>query len=120
MNCTDATNDYHQKFSQMIRMMADELNRHRNPRAKTITINRIILYQLIDFMAIYQGVKDFNVAEELGISYRTLFSIKNEPGRQSPDYITMRTSTIDNVIQYTYDLAEIVEQRGAIIIERKR
>ena len=116
---TEATNEYHQKFSQLIRVMADELNIYRKKNAKTMVINRIVLYQLIDYMAVYQNMKDSDIAEQLGISNRTLYSLKNEPGTKSQDYTSMRTATIDNVIRYTYDLAETVEQKGALIIGRK-
>ena len=115
---TDTTS-YHTHFSQMIRMMANDLNVYRKKETKTMIVNRILLHQLIDFMAVYQNVKDSDVAEDVGISNRTLYSIKNESRTDSPDYTSIRTSTIDNVIQYTYILAEIIEQKDDINVELK-
>ena len=115
---TDTTS-YHTDFIQMFIMMANDLNVYRKKEAKTMIVNRILLHQLIDFMAVYQNVKDSDVAEDVGISNRTLYSIKNESRTDSPDYTSIRTSTIDNVIQYTYILAEIIEQKDDINVELK-
>lgn len=114
----EATSTYHVHFSHMIREMANELNMHRKKEAKTMVVNRIVLYKLIDFIAIYHNVKDSDIAEELGISNRTLYGIKHEPRTDSPDYTSIRTTTIDTVIEYTYDLAERVEQKGEMIAKR--
>lgn len=105
---------YHAHFSHMIRLMADELNQLRKPHAKTMYVNRIIMHQLIDFMAVYQNIKDNDVAESIGISNRTLYSIKNESRTNYPDYTSIRTTTIDNIIDYAYSLAERIEQKGVI------
>lgn len=88
--------------------MADELVMNKKDNSKTIVVNRLTLKYIIEFIAVYQSMREVDVSENMEISARTLSNIKKPT---ESVYMSMHMSKIDNVVEYVYNLAETIEQK---------
>src|SRR5699024_12059061 len=100
-------------FCDMIRLMSDDLKESADQTVlKTTTINRIILKQLIEYIAVHESLKESDVAENVGISGRFLTNIKND---KEPVYISIRRSE-----EHTSELQSRFDLVCRLLLEKKK
>lgn len=104
--------EYERLFSQMIREMVSRLKTNQHNGVKTVTVNRLLLMKLVQFIAVEQSLKEADIANEMSLSKRTWGYIKSP---ESDAYISMRLATIDFIIEYVYSLAELLEQKVEMV-----
>ena len=104
--------EYERLFSQMIREMVSRLKTNQHNGVKTVTVNRLLLMKLVQFIAVEQSLKEADIANEMSLSKRTWGYIKSP---ESDAYISMRLATVDFIIEYVYSLAELLEQKVEMV-----
>lgn len=100
---------HEQLYSETLRAMANALQESDVISERMLNIDRFLLRNLIGYMAVKSNLSIQEMTHELDISVRTLARLTS---RQEEMFIPMRKTTIDKVINYAYNSAEMNEQIG--------
>jgi len=95
-------------FSHLIRQLVDSVRLDNDNSRRVVEIDKIAFSRLINLLRSWDNTTIDEIAQAIGISKRTIFKVVHDDSGYL--YVTIQKKTLDRVVEYAYEKAEIVEK----------